>query len=277
MRRTKVIGWGLALACACALVTAASAGAELPELGRCVKVAGNTGAYTRANCLPKSKTHTGEYEFLPGPGANNKFQLKLSQPSFETVGGGRIVCAFLFAKGEFTGAKTWKISGETQIQGCALQPQNLACYSNPLEPNQVVSEIPLAGELGDIPGSTNPANPWLGWDLKAESSTSPTIFEFSCGESGVFPPPPAQFRISLEGSVIGRVKATNKMQTLFAMIYKQEHGIQIPEAFIGGVKDTLTQITTPTTNPNGKKVEQVGLKGSGELVPGEALELKAKA
>src|SRR5438552_4217893 len=85
MRRTKVIGWGLALACACALVTAASASAELPELGRCVKVSGNTGAYTRANCLPKSKTHTGEYEFLPGPGANNKFQLKLSQPGFETV------------------------------------------------------------------------------------------------------------------------------------------------------------------------------------------------
>ena len=66
------------------------------------------------------------------------------------------------------------------------------------------------------------------------------------------------------------------MQSVFAMIYKEEHGIQIPEAFIGGVKDTLTQITTPTTNPTNKKVEQAGLKGGGELVPGEALELKAK-
>ena len=82
--------------------------------------------------------------------------------------------------------------------------------------------------------------------------------------------------MSLEGSVIGRVKLTNKMQTLFAMIYTQEHGIQKPTAFIGGAKDTLTQVTTPTTNPNNKKVEQAGLNGSGELVPGEALELKAK-
>src|SRR6266576_6587481 len=193
---------------------------ELPELGRCVKVAAGTGAFTRANCLPKSKTHTGEYEWLPGPGANKGFDLKLSQPAFETVNGQRVVCAFLFAKGEFTGSKTLKISGQTQIQGCALQPQNLACYTNPLEPNQIVSETPLIGDLGDIPGSTNPANPWLGWDLKAQSQSSPTIVEFSCGESGVSPPPPPTFAIALEGSVIGRVKPTNKMQSVFAQIYK---------------------------------------------------------
>ena len=66
------------------------------------------------------------------------------------------------------------------------------------------------------------------------------------------------------------------MQTLFSMNYKQEHGIQKPSAFIGGPEDVLTQITTPTANPQNPKKEQAGLKAGGELVPGEALELKAK-
>src|SRR2546426_6212188 len=141
MRRTKVIGWGLALACACGLISAASASAELPELGRCVKVAG-TGAYTRSNCLPLSKTHTGEFEWLPGPDENKAFKLKLSQPTFETVNGRKIGCAFLFANGEFTGAKSEKIS-EVVLQGCGLFPENLACYTNSLEPNKIVSKTPL--------------------------------------------------------------------------------------------------------------------------------------
>ena len=250
---------------------------ELPELGRCVKVAAGTGAYRRANCLPKSKTHTGEYEWLPGPGANKAFELKLSQPAFETVKGQRVVCAFLFAKGEFTGSKTLKISGQTQIQGCALQPQNLACYSNPLEPNQIVSEIPLVGELGFIPGATG-TTPFVGLDLKAESELSKTMFEFKCGESGVFPPPPPTFTGSIEGSVIGRIKPTNKMvgTKVFALVFTQEQGIQKPTAFIGGVEDVLTQILTPTLNPTNPKTEQAGMSGGGELVVGEIMEIKAK-
>ena len=85
------------------------------------------------------------------------------------------------------------------------------------------------------------------------------------------------FKVALEGSVIGRVVKTNKMQELFSLNFKQEKGIQIPEAFIGGEKDTLTQVTTPTSNPTEPKTEQVGLATGGELTPSEALELKAKA
>jgi alpha-tubulin suppressor-like RCC1 family protein len=251
---------------------------ELPEIGRCVSKPGSGGFKgLKPVCIVKSPTHTGNFEWLPGPGANRSIKLKLSQPTFETVNGRRIVCAYLFASGELTGAKTLRISGQTQIQGCALQPENLACYSNPLEPNQIVSETPLVGELGFIPGSTS-STPWVGWDLKAESGTSKTMFEFSCGESGTFPPPPPTFEVSLEGSVIGRVKPTNKMvaSKVFSMTYKQEHGIQKPTAFIGGVEDVLTQITTPHLNPHNPKVEQAGLQGGGEMELGEPMEIKAK-
>jgi hypothetical protein len=269
MRRTKVIGWGLALACSCGLMTAASASAELPELGRCVKVAPGTGGYKKPNCLPVSSTHTGEYEWLPGPGENRGFKERLSNPTFETTGGGKITCSFLFIEGEITSAKTLKVSNVT-IQGCLLVGPNLSCQSTGAQKGVIESTIPLIGDLGPIPGGINPANPHLGWDLKPESGSK--IIEFGCGEGKV----PLE-TVELQGSVIGRVIKTNLMQTTFTMIYKEEHGIQIPEAFIGGEKDTLTQITTPTTNPLEPKIEQAGLKTGGELVPGEALELKAKA
>ena len=272
MRRTKVIGWGLALACTCGLMTAASASAELPELGRCVKVSvAATGAYTRANCLPLSKTHTGEYEWLPGPGANRAFKETLSNPVFETVGGQKIVCAFIFIEGEFTGAKTEKIS-KVIIQGCSLRGPNLSCQTNPLEKGVIESTRPLIGDLGPIPGGINPANPHLGWDLKPESGSK--IMEFGCGEGKAGLP---VYMVEFQGSVIGRVIKTNLMQTAFTMTYKEELGKQVPEAFIGGETDTLTQVLTPTANPTESKTEQLGLKTGGEIVPGEALELKAKA
>src|SRR2546421_4149938 len=182
MRSSRIIGACLAVACASGLIGAAGASAALPELGRCVKVTAGTGGYSRANCIAKSKTHSGEYEWMSGPGANSAFTLKLSALRFETVNGKKIACDFLFAKGEFTGAKTMKIS-EVELQSCALVGAGLACYSVNIEPNRVISKTPLVGELGDIPGSTNPANPWLGWDLKAESQTSPTVIEFKCGEA----------------------------------------------------------------------------------------------
>ena len=138
-----------------------------------------------------------------------------------------------------------------------------------------MSETPLLAELGFIPGGTSP---FVGWDLKAESELSKTMFEFFCGESGTSPPPLPTFKVSLEGSVIGRVTPLNKMleSKIFALVYKQEHGIQKPTSFIGGPEDVLTQITTPTANPLNPKTEQAGLKGGGEMVFGEPMEIKAK-
>src|SRR5437763_7297555 len=62
MRRTRIVGCGVALACVLGAIGASSAAAALPELGRCVKVSG-TGEFTRENCVAVSKTHTGNYEW----------------------------------------------------------------------------------------------------------------------------------------------------------------------------------------------------------------------
>jgi hypothetical protein len=271
MRRTRVIGCGVALACAFCAIVASGANAALPELGRCVKVAAGTGGFTRENCIGVSKTHTGEYEWAPGPGASPAFKETLHGPVLETVGKKKISCSVAFLGGEFTGPKSFKIS-EVTLQGCVLVGPNLPCYTNFVEPGTIEKQMAgLVGELGFIPGSKT-AVPWAGWDLKPESQVSKTIIEFECGEGKAVP----TFKVSLEGSVIGRTKPTNKMLTSMGLVYKQSAGIQNPEAFIGGSKDTLTEDITPTLNPENKTEEQAGLAAGGEFVPGEALEIKAK-
>ena len=105
MRRTRAIGCCAALVCALGAVVASGASAALPELGRCVKVTG-TGAYTRENCVAVSKTHTGNYEWAPGPGASSAFTETLHGPVLETVGKRKISCTVAFLGGEFTGAKS---------------------------------------------------------------------------------------------------------------------------------------------------------------------------
>jgi hypothetical protein len=248
--------------------------AELPEIGRCVSKPGS-GAFKglKPVCVVKSPTHTGNFEWLPGPGPKGTFKERLSSPALETVNGKRISCSFMFVIGEITGAKTLKVS-EVALQGCLLVGPNLTCFSEPSDPGTIESHTALVGELGFIPGSSNPSNPYVGWDLKPESELNPTMLEFFCGERKSAP----AYRVSLEGSVIARVRPTNKMLSsgVFTVLYRQEKGIQKPTAFIGGVEDVLTQITTPTLNPTEPKTEQVGLATGGEMIMEEPMEIKAK-
>jgi hypothetical protein len=127
MKRLLIAG-SIALSSAVALcaVTAAGASAELPELGRCVKVEGTVqgkktvyaGGYTNKSCVKRSATKKGKYEFLPGPGAEDHFYGigEEPEPILETVGGKQIECSEMIVKGEYTGAKTEK--AEVSFGGC---------------------------------------------------------------------------------------------------------------------------------------------------------------
>src|SRR5436309_3091144 len=102
----------------------------VPEIGRCVSQPG-TGGFrgTRPKCILVSHTHTGNFEWHPGPGANGTIKIKLSNPVFETTGGERIGCSFLFANGGIADGKTAKIT-EVVLQGCGLVGPNYQCFSN---------------------------------------------------------------------------------------------------------------------------------------------------
>jgi hypothetical protein len=57
------------------------ADAALPEVGRCEKVIGEkvgkvtkfNGAYVDSGCIEEQVLHTGQFEWLPGPGSGKKF------------------------------------------------------------------------------------------------------------------------------------------------------------------------------------------------------------
>src|SRR5207245_2292575 len=105
MRRLRIMTLCLVGACGCGVLAVSSASAALPELGRCVSEPGK-GAFTRSSCAPLSKTHTGNFEWLPGPGASPAVKENFNGALLETVNGGRINCTAIQLFGEYTGPKS---------------------------------------------------------------------------------------------------------------------------------------------------------------------------
>jgi hypothetical protein len=244
----------------------------LPEIGRCVKAStAKTGEYKGPKCVTKVAGNKGEYNWLPGPGAKPGVQPRILSPLLETTTGKKIKCTYIFLEeSQVTSGKEIKVKKVTG-QGCEMIGAGLLCFSNPGEPGTIESTTALNGEIGFIPGSKIESSPWVGLDLKPESGK--TLIEFFCGEAKAIP----QYKVALEGSVIGRVKPLNrKVENNFQLIYKQSAGKQIPTAFKEGVEDVLTQITTPTANPLEPKSEKVGLASGGEIQLEEPLEIRNK-
>lgn len=242
----------------------------LPELGRCVKVATGTGNFSYSNCITVDKDgHDGNYEWKPGPGENGTFKAQLNSIVVETVSRAKISCALGFLTGQFTNGKELKVT-ETVLEGCTNVHTNKACFSSPLEKGKIVSTQTLVGTIGFIPNPTNPGSPYVGTDLKAESELLP-LLSFTCGEETL-----GGESVALEDSVIGKFSKPNTMLTERGLIYSQKRGHQKPEAFEGGVKDTITETVTPLSNPLAKTSEQAGLAAGGPFLTGEAIEFKSK-
>jgi hypothetical protein len=72
---------------------AATSALAAPEYGVCVKAAKSSGEYNDKNCQERNGSHTGKFNFVPGPGAKPKFVGKgktvvLSTPDI----GGKVTC-----------------------------------------------------------------------------------------------------------------------------------------------------------------------------------------
>ena len=288
MKIMRIAGSAVVLACALG-ATASTASAALPELGRCAEVTGVQegkklvyhGAYRNKNCTAASRTHTGKYEFLPGPGANNKFYGVATEPEpvLETTSGAKVSCGEMIFKGEYTGAKTEKVS--VSFGGCETTAANGAhqvCQTNPAKEGEIEGLQALEGELGVIQAGSPSV---VGWDLKHEGA----LFAYECG---VLPEVPSAQTV--EGSVIGALSHgffgtdLNKMSLHSVIKYKAKAGLQIPEAFEGQPKDVLSTTTlagtTKTTAQTGLTTTEETESGLGEShespVNQEALEVKTK-
>lgn len=231
MRGIGRMGLCLVAVLACSAMTAATATAAeyeiegLPEFGRCVPSLSKTGEYKNAGCTQVAPGNGG-YKWLPGPGAKNKFEGSSSLTKLETVGKYGVVCSSGSYKGEYTKPKTVSLS--IGLVGCLEKGTSRKCQTTPAKESEI--ETTVEGELGFIKGGLTPK---VGLDLKPSSPIA-----FTCGTLPELPTPITS--LTLEGSAIGVIRPPNRMRTISKLVYTAAAGIQNPEKFEEGLKDTLT-------------------------------------
>ena len=288
MRRIKITVSILTACAAVFAVGAVGASAALPELGRCLKVEAVKegkklvyhGAFKGATCQKADSNHRGRYEFYPGPGAKNHFYGLATEPEpvFETVGGSKVSCGEVVFKGEYTGAKTEKVT--IGLGGCEEGASGSAkyCQSNPAKEGEIEGLQTLEGELGTIKGGIKPV---VGWALKS----SGPLFTFTCGKL-----PEVSSEQTIEGSIIGTLSKgffgndLNKMSLGATIKYVAKRGIQSPQAFEGATPDLLTTTKlvglTQTKEQTGLDTTEETESGTGESHENpeveEPLEVKTK-
>jgi hypothetical protein len=245
--------------------------ANLPEVGRCVKVATGTGKYSGASCLTlATKPSTKKYEWMP---ASFSEKLTFSGSGLETtlmtVGHPTIKCVAANLSGEWTGPKTASVNVE--FQGCT-NSSGAQCQTVTNPGNK--SEIALKGVLGElgfiryevVEGKVISV---VGLDLKPQPPMT-SLATYECtgsSEAG-----------HIEGSVIGKITPINKTTSEQKLLYyATKAGEQRPEQFQFGPTDTL--ITSFTT---GVPEESTGSGASSLNIKSESgknaapLEIKAK-
>lgn len=283
MKRIRIAGACLIASAGLSMAASAAASAAPPEVGRCVPAESTKegkktvyhGMYGSPRCIKAKPTANGKYEWLPGPGTNNKFFGEGEDPVLETVSGATVSCGAMLEKGEYTGPKTEKLTLTIEVcEDAAKRP----CQTSPAKEGEITGIGTFEGTLAYIDAAKHRA----GWDLKPEGS-SKLLFTYYCGKL-------PEVIHTVEGSVIGEVKAgffisdINKMSLHGAVMYKAKSGKQLPEAFEGQPSDTLT---TAASGLETKAAEQTALitpletiSGLGEPIESEAnqepLEVKTK-
>jgi len=224
----------------------------LPDIGRCVKVAGPAlSAYGNATCTEESPGQ-GKFEWTEGPGPARKFSGVGTKVTLATVGGSSVICTASSNEGEYTGPKAATIS--LKLTGCtkASGKVKIACQSGATAGE--IQTAALEGGLNFIKENEEPTAPVVGMDLKPVSGS--TVASFECGGSSA----------TVSGSVIAPISSIDKMVSSFKLKAAELGGVQSPEAFEEGAKDTLSftpsggsaegaGLTTTTTNTNEEKLE----------------------
>jgi hypothetical protein len=241
---------------------------EIPEFGRCTKVEGVTegkitvygGKYSSSNCVTEAveSLKPGKFEWAVGPGPSRKFAGTGEITTLETVGKTKVTCSSSSSQGEYTGAKTEKVS--FTLSGCASAALQSSCQSSSASGGEIRT-TPLVGELGFIKDN-EPLTPAVGIDFKPESGAYVT--KFQCGG----------LEETVAGSVIGSVTPIDKMTALSTLKFKAAKGLQVPQQFEELPKDTLT---TTLVSGSGTSVEQSGLTGKTVSTLEELIEIKARA
>jgi hypothetical protein len=232
MRNIRFAGaLAAALAIGALAAMAPSAGAAVPEFGRCVKVEGKSGKYAGSTCI-KQAAKGGSYEWTPLT-SEDRYTFAGSGGGATLTAAGHlpISCTSTNISGEYTGAKTATI--KLELQAC-LNAEGKDCTSltNP-QTKSLIETLPLEAELGFIKNEEVGTRHVVqtGLDIKPKSPLTDLVI-YECGN-----PLETSRR---EGSVIGKLTPFDKMTTVSDLAVTARKGVQIPEMFEGGPKDTLS-------------------------------------
>ena len=222
---------------------APASGSELPEFGYCVKVPTGTGAYRGSTCVTVETGTKGKYEFQPlstsMTEAKPTFAVAGTVATLKTSGLPAITCASASISGEYTGPKT--TTAKAVFGGCKIEAggEGGGGVGQPCQNGATTEQIemPLAdGEIGFITNQLIGGKPvvTVGLDIRAHApATQLLAFVCAAGKSKTE-------TVVVEGSVIARITPIDKMTSSLGLLYKAtKTGHQVPEAFEGGLPDTL--------------------------------------
>jgi hypothetical protein len=240
----------------------------LPELGRCVKVTTGKGVFTRRTCVPESPTHTGSYEWMPGPGSRAGFKGTIAHVALQTAAGSLITCA----AGEFSGSYTSAVTETLSLTFTACKNgAGKACQSNTAKPGEIATAQALEGELGFIRSGLRPK---VGVDYRPKGP-SPALLSFECREGSELP-----VQVLVEGSVIAQALPVDAMKTLVKLTFRASGATQVPERFEGRLPDTLSVTFTGTAGKTGPEKAGLTMLGASTkyivATNEEEIEIKAK-
>jgi hypothetical protein len=235
------------------LVFTPAAQASLPEVGRCVKVATGTGAYTSGKCITRETGSRGKWEFVPASATEDlTFSGGGVQVQLATAGHEEIGCVVANVKGTFAGPKS--ASAEIELQGCT-NAKGESCGSATNE-NQIKFN-PLEAELGFIQNIVieGRLHVKVGMDFKPQTPQT-SLASYKCGINNQSELPTA----AIEGSVIATDKPIDVMKEENKLIFHVKMGAQDPESFQEAAKDTLFTTITSGLESFGPFATTLGVK-----------------
>jgi len=227
-----------------------------PEVGRCVKTAGETegaktvyhGAFASSSCTKVSSTHTGEYEWETGALESGlKLGLASGSVALETTTKVKLSCTGASGTGSYSDLVT-KVAGvELHLTGC--EQAGVKCSTPGAGEGEVVSKT-LEGTIGWV----SKAKKKLALELSPDGNTGP-LLEYACGPDDR----------TVTGAVLVPI-TTGKMLATTALKFKASKGKQKPETLEGAEKAILD------SSVNGATPEQAGLTVNLTLTNEEPLE-----
>ncbi len=248
MRSSACLAAALALGALCA----ASASAEAPEFGSCLKVekvgSKYTGGFTDSKCTKTSATKTGKYEWRPGA-VKNKMTTKGGKGLLETVNKVAVGCQSETSVGEYHGTKEIKNVVVT-FEDC--ESGGNECSTTGAKEGELVTKT-----LEGVIGWEDKAKKKTGFDLFPVGKTG-LFIEFAC----------SSLTVAVRGSVIVPIKS-DKMLLSGPLKYKATKGKQQVEHFEGMPNDILESTF------KGLPYEQAGQTITTTLTNEEKLELNA--